>query len=56
MQHVLTGLDAQIRAYIAQAAEAAVQSLPPPQQAELKIEIMKMVSAHFGIDSNPKQG
>lgn len=56
MQQVPTDLDAQIRAYITQAAEAAVQSLPPPLQAEFRIEIMKVVSTRFGIDSSPKQG
>ena len=56
MQHVPSVLDDQIRAYITQAAEAAVLSLPPPLQAEFRIEIMKVISAQFGIDSSPQQG
>jgi hypothetical protein len=56
MQHVPTDLDTQIREYITQAVEGAVQSLPPPLQAEFRIEIMKVLSAQFWIDSSPRQG
>lgn len=56
MQHVPTNLNAHIRANITQAVEAAVQSVPPPLQAEFRLEITKVVSAQFGIDSRPPQG
>jgi hypothetical protein len=56
MQYVPTNLDAHIRANITQAVEDAVQSVPPPLQDEFRLEITKVVSAQFGIDSSPSQG